>query len=131
MGFNQFDFWGISKRLRDNEIHVGISDSPIELDEDFVQASKNKQLYLPSLFYLAPFSPDQRKRFSENWVANYLPPNDEKKKIFIENIDEVSAHSFQLDALSRIPVLLNLICFIQWRRGKLPNGRAELYQRIV
>ena len=131
VGFNQFDFWGISKRLRDNEIHVGISDSPIELDEDFVQASKNKQLYLPSLFYLAPFSPDQRKRFSENWVANYLPPNDEKKKIFIENIDEVSAHSFQLDALSRIPVLLNLICFIQWRRGKLPNGRAELYQRIV
>lgn len=131
VGFNQFDFWGIAKSLRENEIHVGISDSPIELDEDFIKTSKNKKLYLPSLFYLAPFSPDQRKRFSENWVANYLPPNNEKKQSFIENIDEVSAHSFQLDALSRIPVLLNLICFIQWRRGKLPNGRAELYQRIV
>lgn len=24
-----------------------------------------------------------------------------------------------------------MICFIQWRVGQLPNGRAELYQRIV
>jgi DNA polymerase III delta prime subunit len=131
VGFNQFEFWGIAKKLRDKEIHIGISDNPSESGEEFIQASKANQLYLPRIFFLAPFSPEQRKRFSENWVANYLPPNDEKRKDFIDNIDEVSAHSFQLDALSRIPVLLNLICFIQWRRGKLPNGRAELYQRIV
>lgn len=131
VGFNQFDFWGIAKKLRNEAIHIGISDNPIEFDEEFIQASEINQLHLPKIFFLAPFSPNQRKRFSENWVANYLPPNDEKRKDFIDNIDEVSAHSFQLDALSRIPVLLNLICFIQWRRGKLPNGRAELYQRIV
>lgn len=131
VGFNQFDFWGIAKRFRDKEMHVEISETPIEFDEEFIQASKNIQLHLPEIFFLAPFSPGQRKRFSENWVANYLPPIDEKKNSFIENIDEVSTHSLQLDALSRIPVLLNLICFIQWRRGKLPNGRAELYQRIV
>jgi len=134
VGFNQFEFWGIAKNSRNKETHVEISDSPIEFDEESIQANKaNKanKLHLPKIYFLAPFSPSQRKRFSENWVANYLPPNDEKRKDFIDNIDEVSAHSFQLDALSRIPVLLNLICFIQWRRGKLPNGRAELYQRIV
>ncbi|CAG1021668.1 partial Internalin A, partial [Methylococcales bacterium] len=32
---------------------------------------------------------------------------------------------------ARIPVLLNMICFIHSRRGRLPDGRAELYQRIA
>lgn len=131
VGFNQFNFWGVSKTLRNKEVHAGILESSIELDDIAIQSNKIKELHLPEIFYLAPFLPDQRKQFSENWVANYLPPINEKRKSFIDNIDEVSAHSFQLDALSRIPVLLNLICFIQWRRGKLPNGRAELYQRIV
>ncbi|MBB1365137.1 NACHT domain-containing protein [Pseudoalteromonas sp. SR44-5] len=101
-----------------------------ELSND-MEVSLDRALNLPTILYLAPFSPEQRRAFSENWVKKYLPPKMELRKEFIENITNISAQLIQINALSRIPVLLNLICFIQWRRGRLPHGRAELYQRIV
>ena len=86
---------------------------------------------LPVVFYLMPFLAEQRGRFAKNWVEQYLPPNKEQREEFVENIKEINQDLAQLDALSRVPVLLNLISFIQWRRGSLPHGRAELYRRIV
>ena len=48
-----------------------------------------------------------------------------------ELVERLSEHE-SLDQLARIPVLLNMICFIYMRRGgRLPDGRAELYQRIA
>jgi internalin A len=125
VGFNNAEFWQAGTQVDENKPDTETDNSFIDEDE----ISKN--FNLPVVYFLAPFTPDQRLQFAKNWMKNYLPPNEEQKKQFIEGIIEVSKHSMQLNALSRIPVLLNLICFILWRRGKLPNGRAELYQRIV
>ncbi|WP_076925199.1 NACHT domain-containing protein [Pseudoalteromonas sp. EB27] len=145
VGFNNQSFWYEKGRWSElekastplknsiqqfsKEMEVNIS-TDNELAND-MEVSFSEALNLPTILYLAPFSPEQRKTFSENWVKKYLPPKMELRKEFIENITNISAQLIQINALSRIPVLLNLICFIQWRRGQLPHGRAELYQRIV
>ena len=158
VGFDNLSFWGVEvktdalqpKTQSELDIESTIefksdinfeSESVLTPDfeqEDFynnlIELGNSLQLEeanLPSIYYLAPFTPEQRTSFAENWMKNYLPPSNEKRQQFINGINEVSKHSLQLNALSRIPVLLNLICFILFRRGKLPNGRAELYQRIV
>ncbi|WP_164517485.1 NACHT domain-containing protein [Pseudoalteromonas rubra] len=94
-------------------------------------ASQNAALNLPQTLFLVPFVPEQRRSFVKNWSEKYLPPQQERRGEFQEKLDDVSGNVKQINLLSRIPVLLNLICFIQWRRGQLPDGRAELYQRIV
>ena len=145
VGFNNQNFWYEKDKRSEcikadtplnnsiqqfsKEMKVNISANN-ELGND-MEASFSEALNLPTILYLAPFLPEQRKAFSENWVKKYLPPKIELRKEFIENITNISAQLIQINALSRIPVLLNLICFIQWRRGRLPHGRAELYQRIV
>ncbi len=122
VGFNPVDFWQIDVDEPQNKKHFA--------DRHQLESIINEQAHLPANYYLTPFSPEQRQQFATNWVKNYLPPNDEKRQKFITDIGKIGQYSLQLNALSRIPVLLNLICFIQWRRGELPNGRAELYQRI-
>ncbi|MCF2907714.1 NACHT domain-containing protein [Pseudoalteromonas sp. DL2-H2.2] len=101
-----------------------------KLAEDML-ASQNTALNLPQTLFLVPFLPEQRRSFVKNWSEKYLPPQHERRLEFQEKLDDVSGNVKQINLLSRIPVLLNLICFIQWRRGQLPDGRAELYQRIV
>ncbi len=131
VGFNAIEFWQIDVggeyQKQKQEIAADEAQRQNQLKDDAIKQQAN----LPTNYFLAPFSPKQRQQFASNWVTNYLPPNQEKRQQFIDNIASISQHSLQLNALSRIPALLNLICFIQWRRGKLPNGRAELYQRIV
>lgn len=145
VGFNNQNFWykkdKRSQTIKEyNPIKYSIEQSSKEMKvninannelSDDMKVSLERALNLPTILYLAPFSPEQRKAFSENWVKKYLPPKIELRKEFIENITNISSQLIQINALSRIPVLLNLICFIQWRRGRLPHGRAELYQRIV
>jgi hypothetical protein len=129
VGFDANAFWQVAQR----------SELPDEVDSDKITAERQDSLNqliqsqgnFPSAFYLAPFSPAQRLQFAKNWAASYIPHDSEKRQAFSSEIAAISQYSVQLNTLSRIPVLLGLICFIQLRRGKLPNGRAELYQRIV
>lgn len=155
VGYNNVEFWlqGWDKKVEQKDVETtldNISNRDIEKlfhieessdieekikEEEIDSLSKDNRIAtmndLSHVYYLAPFSPKQRESFANNWLENYIPPNIEKRQEFMGGINAVSKHSLQLNALSRIPVLLNLICFILYRRGKLPNGRAELYQRIV
>lgn len=81
-------------------------------------------------FYLAPFDIGRRNNYVQNWTKLYLPKKTEIAA-FSQTLRSTCNETTYLDALSRNPVLLTMICFIQWRVGQLPNGRAELYQRIV
>jgi predicted NACHT family NTPase len=64
------------------------------------------------------------------WGAHYDPDRASHAQRIRDLEDRVTAHG-GLGELARAPVLLNLICFIQARRGRLPEGRGELYQRIA
>lgn len=80
--------------------------------------------------YLAPFNTSQVRRFVENWYGQYEPDT----AVHAERVDNLVGRVEKNDGLgqlSRIPVLLNMICFIHARRARLPDGRAELYERIA
>ena len=80
--------------------------------------------------YLAPFNTSQVRRFVANWYGQYEPDT----AVHTERVDNLVGRVEKNDGLgqlSRIPVLLNMICFIHARRARLPDGRAELYERIA
>ncbi|WP_125716784.1 NACHT domain-containing protein [Pseudoalteromonas rubra] len=141
VGFEQAEFWcetpvekaresGLAHDFTAAQQRLKLFSGSDKQAEDML-ASQNAALNLPQTLFLVPFLPDQRRSFVKNWSEKYLPPQQERRFEFQENLDDVSDNVKQINLLSRIPVLLNLICFIQWRRGQLPDGRAELYQRIV
>jgi len=70
------------------------------------------------------------QQFVSNWYQLYVPKqaNHEQR---INDLKQRLQADDGLGRLARIPVLLNMICFIHARRGRLPDGRAELYQRIA
>ncbi|MEM7020014.1 MAG: NACHT domain-containing protein, partial [Pseudomonadota bacterium] len=81
--------------------------------------------------YLAPFDQRQVQSFSHHWFRHYI--EDEKDRLAQSVALGKSLHAHKdLDRLARIPMLLNMICFIYIRRGgRLPDGRAELYESIA
>lgn len=80
--------------------------------------------------YLAPFGIAQVERFARNWYGEYIPGPAEHRARIADLMDRL-ARNEGLGGLSRVPVLLNMILFIHARRGRLPDGRAELYERIA
>ncbi|MDR9765220.1 NACHT domain-containing protein [Shewanella baltica] len=82
------------------------------------------------LYYIQPLNNEQRLQFSQKWCKIYVKTSDAQAQ-FIDDLQAAFDGNDALNNLSRTPVLLNMICFIQQRRGRLPNGRAELYQKII
>jgi internalin A len=80
--------------------------------------------------YLSPFDNNQLQRFVRNWYQQYIPNAQDYSQRIDDLLKRLKLHD-GLGHLARIPVLLNMICFIHARRGRLPDGRAELYQRIA
>ena len=80
--------------------------------------------------FLAPFNTSQVKRFAVNWFSQYEPDTSVHMERVDDLMDRVGAND-GLSRLSRIPVLLNMICFIHARRARLPDGRVELYEQIA
>ncbi|UAA38935.1 leucine-rich repeat domain-containing protein [Paraneptunicella aestuarii] len=140
VGFDSYDFWQLlklRKNIEDEESKSENTQLSENADDSESLASKinegitdyhTKSLY--PQFYLAPFDQNRRDVYVENWTKQYLPKKSDART-FSETLRNTCAETPYLDALSRNPVLLTMICFIQWRVGQLPNGRAELYQRIV
>lgn len=83
-----------------------------------------------STYYIQPLNNEQRLQFSQKWCGIYVKNND-AQALFLKDLQAAFSDNGSLNNLSRTPVLLNMICFIQHRRGRLPNGRAELYQKII
>jgi len=99
------------------------------LDEQADQVEPNFTVHF-SVTYLAPFNTSQVRRFVANWYGQYEPDT----AVHAERVDNLVGRVEKNDGLgllSRIPVLLNMICFIHARRARLPDGRAELYERIA
>ncbi|WP_319547653.1 NACHT domain-containing protein [Desulfogranum marinum] len=89
---------------------------------------KNK--VIPATFNLIPFDSNQVRKFIINWYKMYEVDTSVHVKRVDDLISRVKGND-GLGQLSRIPVLLNMICFIHARRARLPDGRAELFERIV
>ncbi|NLQ21845.1 NACHT domain-containing protein [Shewanella sp. S-1] len=88
------------------------------------------QLHDFGLYYIQPLNNEQRLQFSQKWCHIYVNTSDAQAQ-FIDDLQAAFDGNDALNNLSRTPVLLNMISFIQQRRGRLPNGRAELYQKII
>lgn len=91
---------------------------------------RNTLFFELPVYYLAPFDLPQTRQFIENWYRQYLSGDHDLPQRICDLQKRLEAND-GLGRLARIPVLLNMICFIHSRRGRLPDGRAELYQRIA
>ena len=111
VGFNQRQLFGLA------------------MEETEPLALKDQQV-LP-VSYIAPFTYSQAQQFVSNWYKQYQPNSDGNHEPRVKELLTRMQKNDGLGRLSRIPVLLNMICFIHARRGRMPDGRAELYQRIA
>ena len=119
IGFNQQHWFGMSET------------SENFLDAELKILMKADDSLTLSSFYLTPFNYTQAQVFIGNWYQSHLHQKDtQHDKRVIELVGRIKQND-GLGRLARIPVLLNMICFIHARRGRLPDGRAELYQRIA
>ena len=98
------------------------------LEENY---SPDKNSFNLPVFYLAPFTYKQAQQFVGNWYQQYHPSTDGNHAQRVQDLFVRIQQNDGLGRLSRTPVLLNMICFVHARRGRLPDGRAELYQRIA
>ncbi|MGZ8942397.1 MAG: NACHT domain-containing protein [Methylobacter sp.] len=130
-------FFEVYKRYLDHEeVLKNATSASINISQDknswkdwLEISSVFEQPNLP-VFYLASFDIAQTQQFIKNWYRQYLN-NDKALPQRIAELQRRIIENDGLGHLARIPVLLNMICFIHSRRGRLPDGRAELYQRIA
>ncbi|MCI5160824.1 MAG: NACHT domain-containing protein [Candidatus Electrothrix sp. AX5] len=116
LGFSQEELLGISSEP------VGLGELPLGM----FKWGGGAELF--PVQYLSPFDPDQVRSFCSNWHSQYVAQDREKR--FADLLERLKLND-GLARLARIPVLLNIVCFIHARRGQLPDGRAELYRRIA
>lgn len=146
VGFDQAEWFGLESEpkaqtgaqalpagrgKRVSQVKAGEACTPaddFDVDDELKRDPRQREL-LPS-FYLSPFNLQQVQQFVGNWYQLYVPKQvDHPQRI--NDLNQRLQANDGLGRLARIPVLLNMICFIHARRGRLPDGRAELYQRIA
>ncbi len=149
IGFNQAEWFGLkpepkpqagvqalpASRGKRVSLKAGEACTPADEDsvrnfDDDLKREQHQPRELLTSFYLSPFNLQQVQQFVSNWYQLYVPKqaNHEQR---INDLKQRLQADDGLGRLARIPVLLNMICFIHARRGRLPDGRAELYQRIA
>ncbi len=80
--------------------------------------------------FLSPFSDEQITKFSQNWYKQHEPePSLIKEKS--TNLVGAIHDNEGTQRLARIPFLLTLMALTHHSGGRLPHGRAELYDRIA
>lgn len=133
VGFSQVEFFNPSLPSNTDLGTIDLKGNKHRISHDhfadtpsFLLAHRKK---IP-IVYLAPFTITQVKRFITNWYSQY-DPNTSLHAELVQDLMSSLGKNDALDHLCRIPVLLNMICFIHARRARLPDGRAELYGRIA
>lgn len=138
VGFDQFQWFGfnsnendLQKKIEINNVEKDTKDVlPFTISDPAIASlNRDKNVQFP-IFYLAPFTYTQAQKFVSNWYKLYQSNNDGNLDQRVGELLSRMKRNDGLGRLSRTPVLLNMICFIHARRGRLPDGRAELYQRI-
>ncbi len=123
IGFNQVDWFGLEKQRL-------IKAEDPQKDADFIFEHSAKAELPCQQSYIAPFTQNQIQQFIQNWFKQYI-----KKYQARDNLSQTLLPALNqnegLSELARIPVLLNMLCFIHARKGRLPDGRAELYDSIT
>jgi len=83
-----------------------------------------------TVLYVAPFSDDQLRDFSEKWYRHHLG-NPEQAQVEARDFLRAILDSTGTKTLARIPNLLTLIALVYKVFVDLPDGRADLYGRIA
>lgn len=94
------------------------------------KGTKTIRSKIADVLYLAPFSDEQIRQFSENWYSQHEPNSDvviQNSRDFVDAIGENDGTR----RLARIPYLLTLMALIHHKNARLPHGRTELYERIA
>ncbi|NOQ14180.1 MAG: NACHT domain-containing protein [Methyloprofundus sp.] len=117
VGFNQLQWFGVGLELGQKD---KIKQTKIDTQVGEVLAE----------YYIVPFNYIQAQKFIDNWYQSHHTQQDGLHTGRVTELLHRIQQNDGLGRLSRIPVLLNMISFIHARRGRLPDGRAELYQRI-
>jgi len=126
IGFSQTEWFGEQQEYPEPLCEDDIEEGLIEKG----RLSSAKAFEGLPVLYLAPFDQGKQEQFVLNWYRQYVPDQSSHQSLVEDLLSRLSKHD-GLSELARIPVLLNMICFIHARRGRLPDGRAELYERIA
>ena len=127
VGFDQRQLFG----LKTDETEPLALKDQLGLQADTTELLARKDQQVLPVSYIAPFTYPQAQQFVGNWYQQYHPHHDGNHAQRVSELLARIQKNDGLGRLSRIPVLLNMICFIHARRGRMPDGRAELYQRIA
>lgn len=138
IGFDQAQWFGLEPSPRPSPTGRGSYQAedddfslPLLVGEGWGEGlQKSLKNNLP-IFYLSPFTYKQAQQFVGNWYQQYHPSTGANHEQRVQDLFVRIKQNDGLGRLSRTPVLLNMICFVHARRGRLPDGRAELYQRIA
>ncbi|MGI2181663.1 NACHT domain-containing protein [Shewanella oncorhynchi] len=135
VGFDASLLWPIDKSHKKEPLLAHLEFNEADKFDIYTKDELNRkadatQRHDFELYYIQPLNNEQRLLFSQKWCQIYVKTSDAQTQ-FIDDLQAAFNDNGSLNNLSRTPVLLNMICFIQRRRGRLPNGRAELYQKII
>jgi Leucine-rich repeat (LRR) protein len=88
-------------------------------------ASQNRYRKLASVYYVAPISNDRLSIFSSKW-HKLRESSEEDAKAFVKSVKSKPS----LDDLVRNPSFLLMALLVHFNAKTLPDGRAELYEKI-
>ncbi len=121
MGFSQLEWFGLLPETKPQ----AASEDVLAVSEKSIEAEN-----LLPINYLSPLNTHQQSLFVNNWYQQYVVDSSSHAQRIRDLLARLQRND-GLGQLARVPVLLNMICFIHARRNRLPDGRAELYQRIA
>ncbi|MEO5370136.1 MAG: SUMF1/EgtB/PvdO family nonheme iron enzyme [Magnetococcus sp. DMHC-1] len=85
---------------------------------------------------IAPFEENEIQEFLDHWVAalyGLLPgqKSDGEAKTQLDKLLQAIVERMEIRRMAKNPVMLTCLCVVHWNEGKLPEGRARVYQAAI